>query len=130
MSQQSAASKPSLQGVRIKARKGAVKAQAKHEPTSIYLLFLFLYIITQYSQSSEINSTNTSKLYQRPILILSQQSLSKQVLLLNSLNMQMPYSKSSLSAVFYCQVAASLTMERRRLRSLYSMLKNPRRWTT
>ncbi|KAG6842065.1 hypothetical protein C0991_002719 [Blastosporella zonata] len=33
MSQQSTASKPSLQGVRIKARKGAVKAQAKHEPT-------------------------------------------------------------------------------------------------
>ncbi|KAG5342985.1 Basic leucine zipper and W2 domain-containing protein 1-A [Termitomyces sp. T112] len=33
MSQQSAASKPSLSGVRIKARKGAVKAQAKHEPT-------------------------------------------------------------------------------------------------
>jgi hypothetical protein len=32
MSQPSAASKPSLQGVRIKARKGAVKAQAKHEP--------------------------------------------------------------------------------------------------
>ncbi|RDB16944.1 Basic leucine zipper and W2 domain-containing protein 2 [Hypsizygus marmoreus] len=33
MSQQAAASKPSLQGVRIKARKGAVKAHAKHEPT-------------------------------------------------------------------------------------------------
>ncbi|KAF8532541.1 hypothetical protein JB92DRAFT_599623 [Gautieria morchelliformis] len=33
MSQQQAAPKPSLQGVRIKARKGAVKAQAKHEPT-------------------------------------------------------------------------------------------------
>ncbi|OBZ70960.1 Basic leucine zipper and W2 domain-containing protein 1-A [Grifola frondosa] len=33
MSQQSAASKPSLQGVRIKARKGAVKAHAKHEPS-------------------------------------------------------------------------------------------------
>ncbi|EAU91654.2 basic leucine zipper and W2 domain-containing protein 2 [Coprinopsis cinerea okayama7 len=33
MSQQAATSKPSLQGVRIKARKGAVKAQAKHEPT-------------------------------------------------------------------------------------------------
>ncbi|KZT21440.1 ARM repeat-containing protein [Neolentinus lepideus HHB14362 ss-1] len=32
MSQPSAASKPSLQGVRIKARKGAVKAHAKHEP--------------------------------------------------------------------------------------------------
>ncbi|KIM69316.1 hypothetical protein SCLCIDRAFT_1208716 [Scleroderma citrinum Foug A] len=32
MSQQSTAVKPSLQGVRIKARKGAVKAQAKHEP--------------------------------------------------------------------------------------------------
>ena len=31
MSQQAAA-KPSLQGVRIKARKGAVKAHAKHEP--------------------------------------------------------------------------------------------------
>ncbi|KDQ57630.1 hypothetical protein JAAARDRAFT_69727 [Jaapia argillacea MUCL 33604] len=33
MSQQSAAPKPSLQGVRIKARKGAVKAHAKHEPS-------------------------------------------------------------------------------------------------
>ncbi|KAF8658314.1 hypothetical protein AX16_002083 [Volvariella volvacea WC 439] len=33
MSQQANATKPSLQGVRIKARKGAVKAQAKHEPT-------------------------------------------------------------------------------------------------
>lgn len=33
MSQQSTTPKPSLQGVRIKARKGAVKAQAKHEPT-------------------------------------------------------------------------------------------------
>ena len=33
MSQQAAAAKPSLQGVRIKARKRAVKASAKHEPT-------------------------------------------------------------------------------------------------
>ncbi|KAJ3825094.1 hypothetical protein EV361DRAFT_799365 [Lentinula raphanica] len=33
MSTQQSAPKPSLQGVRIKARKGAVKAQAKHEPT-------------------------------------------------------------------------------------------------
>ncbi|KAH7924268.1 ARM repeat-containing protein [Leucogyrophana mollusca] len=33
MSQQPTATKPSLQGVRIKARKGAVKAQAKHEPS-------------------------------------------------------------------------------------------------
>ncbi|KAF9805674.1 hypothetical protein IEO21_08970 [Rhodonia placenta] len=33
MSQQQTAPKPSLQGVRIKARKGAVKAHAKHEPT-------------------------------------------------------------------------------------------------
>ncbi|KAI0321176.1 ARM repeat-containing protein [Amylostereum chailletii] len=33
MSQQQTAAKPSLQGVRIKARKRAVKAQAKHEPT-------------------------------------------------------------------------------------------------
>ncbi|KAJ6475368.1 hypothetical protein C8R47DRAFT_1220829 [Mycena vitilis] len=33
MSLQSSAPKPSLQGVRIKARKGAVKAHAKHEPT-------------------------------------------------------------------------------------------------
>ncbi|TFK75446.1 ARM repeat-containing protein [Pluteus cervinus] len=32
MSQQPNATKPSLQGVRIKARKGAVKAHAKHEP--------------------------------------------------------------------------------------------------
>ncbi|KAH9162994.1 hypothetical protein EDB89DRAFT_1912971, partial [Lactarius sanguifluus] len=35
MSQQQSAAKPSLQGVRIKARKGAVKAQAKHEPTGV-----------------------------------------------------------------------------------------------
>ncbi|XP_006461085.1 hypothetical protein AGABI2DRAFT_150878 [Agaricus bisporus var. bisporus H97] len=33
MSQQPGAAKPSLQGVRIKARKGAVKAHAKHEPS-------------------------------------------------------------------------------------------------
>ncbi|KAF5393331.1 hypothetical protein D9757_000581 [Collybiopsis confluens] len=33
MSTPAAASKPSLQGVRIKARKGAVKANAKHEPS-------------------------------------------------------------------------------------------------
>jgi len=33
MSQQQSVPKPSLQGVRIKARKGAVKAHAKHEPT-------------------------------------------------------------------------------------------------
>ncbi|KAK7692590.1 hypothetical protein QCA50_004220 [Cerrena zonata] len=33
MSQQSTAAKPSLQGVRIKARKGAVKAHAKREPS-------------------------------------------------------------------------------------------------
>jgi len=32
MSSQSTAAKPTLQGVRIKARKGVVKAQAKHEP--------------------------------------------------------------------------------------------------
>ncbi|KAJ6499298.1 hypothetical protein C8R45DRAFT_981893 [Mycena sanguinolenta] len=32
-SSQSSAAKPSLQGVRIKVRKGAVKAHAKHEPT-------------------------------------------------------------------------------------------------
>ena len=129
MSQQSAASKPSLQGVRIKARKGAVKAQAKHEPTSRYILLSKFTSIMSF-QSSEINSTNISKLYQRPILILSQQSSSKQVPLLNSSNMQMPYSRSSLSAVFCSQVAASLTMERRHLRSLYSMRKNLRRWTT
>lgn len=33
---QSTAAKPSLQGVRIKARKRAVKAQAKHEPAGAY----------------------------------------------------------------------------------------------
>ena len=39
MSQQQAVPKPSLQGVRIKARKGAVKAQAKHEPTGEFEIF-------------------------------------------------------------------------------------------
>lgn len=38
MSQQPAAAKPTLQGVRIRARKGAVKAHAKHEPTSESML--------------------------------------------------------------------------------------------
>ncbi|KAJ8519947.1 hypothetical protein ONZ45_g3170 [Pleurotus djamor] len=45
MSQQSTAPKPSLQGVRIKARKGAVKAQAKHEP-SVFRDQLFKYFET------------------------------------------------------------------------------------
>ncbi|KAH9485402.1 Basic leucine zipper and W2 domain-containing protein 2 [Psilocybe cubensis] len=45
MSQQSAAAKPSLQGVRIKARKGAVKAQAKHEP-SVFRDQLFKHLET------------------------------------------------------------------------------------
>ncbi|KAK7057189.1 hypothetical protein R3P38DRAFT_2839838 [Favolaschia claudopus] len=45
-SQQSSAAKPSLQGVRIKARKGAVKAQAKHEPTSIFRDQLYKHLET------------------------------------------------------------------------------------
>ena len=43
MSQQPAAAKPSLQGVRIKARKGTVKAQAKHEPSGPYQKNLIKY---------------------------------------------------------------------------------------
>ena len=42
MSTQQAAAKPSLQGVRIKARKGAVKAQAKHEPSGAYAIRHFV----------------------------------------------------------------------------------------
>ena len=42
MSQQQTV-KPSLQGVRIKARKGTVKAQAKHEPTGKSLEKLLSY---------------------------------------------------------------------------------------
>lgn len=42
MSQQSTASKPSLTGVKIKARKGAVKAQAKHEPSGQYFAAIML----------------------------------------------------------------------------------------
>ncbi|KAI0341974.1 eukaryotic translation initiation factor 5C [Trametopsis cervina] len=45
MSTQQAAAKPSLQGVRIKARKGAVKAHAKHEP-SIFRDQLYKYLET------------------------------------------------------------------------------------
>lgn len=37
MSTPQQAPKPSLTGVRIKARKGAVKAQAKHEPQGEFL---------------------------------------------------------------------------------------------
>lgn len=40
MSQQPAAAKPTLQGVRIKARKRAVKASAKHEPTGEHRAFV------------------------------------------------------------------------------------------
>ena len=61
MSQQSAASKPSLQGVRIKARKGAVKAQAKHEPTSIYLLILFYFISSQCLLSLQRSTLQTPR---------------------------------------------------------------------
>ena len=42
MSQQSTAPKPSLTGVKIKARKGAVKAQAKHEPSGQYFAAIML----------------------------------------------------------------------------------------
>ncbi|EKM54281.1 uncharacterized protein PHACADRAFT_258024 [Phanerochaete carnosa HHB-10118-sp] len=45
MSTQQAAAKPSLQGVRIKARKGAVKAHAKHEP-SVFRDQLYKYLET------------------------------------------------------------------------------------
>ncbi|KAF7793853.1 hypothetical protein EIP86_004974 [Pleurotus ostreatoroseus] len=45
MSTQSAPAKPSLQGVKIKARKGAVKAHAKHEP-SIFRDQLYKHIET------------------------------------------------------------------------------------
>ncbi|KAI0793209.1 eukaryotic translation initiation factor 5C [Abortiporus biennis] len=45
MSQQSTTAKPSLQGVRIKARKGAVKAHAKHEP-AVFRDQLFKHIET------------------------------------------------------------------------------------
>ena len=40
MSSQTATAKPTLQGVRIKARKGVVKAQAKHEPAGNLLYSL------------------------------------------------------------------------------------------
>lgn len=39
----SSTAKPSLQGVRIKARKGAVKAHAKHEPAGTSLVLPFLH---------------------------------------------------------------------------------------
>ncbi|GJE94984.1 eukaryotic translation initiation factor 5C [Phanerochaete sordida] len=45
MSTQQAAAKPSLQGVRIKARKGAVKAHAKHEP-AVFRDQLYKYLET------------------------------------------------------------------------------------
>ncbi|KIP11626.1 hypothetical protein PHLGIDRAFT_17953 [Phlebiopsis gigantea 11061_1 CR5-6] len=45
MSTQQTAAKPSLQGVRIKARKGAVKAHAKHEP-SVFRDQLYKYLET------------------------------------------------------------------------------------
>ena len=51
MSQQSAASKPSLTGVKIKARKRAVQAQAKHEPAgmlSCHSARTWLLIVTKF----------------------------------------------------------------------------------
>lgn len=70
MSQQSTASKPSLQGVRIKARKGAVKAHAKHEPTSWSPVFP-LHVANPPVKSSEISSTSTLKLSPKEISIRS-----------------------------------------------------------
>lgn len=68
MSQPSA--KPSLQGVRIKARKGAVKAQAKHEPTSEIYSIQSQILVKIIFQSSEINFTNILKLFPKAISIL------------------------------------------------------------
>ena len=52
MSQQSSTAKPSLQGVRIKARKGAVKAQAKHEPIGLQIAWYQSQMPTDFSSSS------------------------------------------------------------------------------
>ena len=66
MSQQSTASKPSLSGVKIKARKRTVQAQAKHEPNGASALYHSLIFPWHRSrpddfllQSSEISSTST-----------------------------------------------------------------------
>ena len=76
MSQQSAAAKPSLQGVRIKARKGAVKAQAKHEPTGEHRYTrLTTDTPTQphihHVQSLETSFSNTLKTFRPAISTLS-----------------------------------------------------------
>ena len=52
MSQQQSTAKPSLQGVRIKARKGAVKAHAKHEPTGTSRRSFFTQPLTPFSLPS------------------------------------------------------------------------------
>ena len=106
MSQQPATSKPSLQGVRIKARKGAVKAQAKHEPTGITFFYSFTYIlIFELVQYSETSSSNTLKPSTRAISTLIQQSSSRQAQRSSSSSMQMSSSSSSSSAGFSSQEA-------------------------
>lgn len=74
MSQQAAAAKPSLQGVRIKARKGAVKAQAKHEPSSTHNISTYVLFLSNLSQYLETNSTNILKQSQKATLTLTPQN--------------------------------------------------------
>lgn len=57
MSQQASAPKPSLSGVRIKARKGAVKAQAKHEPAGLQSTQLSLHDVQDTCTYAPHNST-------------------------------------------------------------------------
>ena len=84
MSQQAAASKPSLQGVKIKARKGAVKAQAKHEPSGMHLIILAPIYAHRTRQSSETSSINILTPSQTTTLTHLPQSLYRLDPLLNS----------------------------------------------
>lgn len=132
MSQQQTAPKPSLQGVRIKARKGAVKAQAKHEPSG--KCFSATRSCSQlndiYGKFSETNSINTSKQSPRVILTPLHPNLSKPVLLSNISSMQTHCLKSYSSAVFFNREGAMLMMVHHHPHSRSSRQRSPPRWMT
>jgi hypothetical protein len=81
-------------------------------------------------QSSETNSSNTSKPFQKAISTLSPQNSYKQDLLLNFSNMQTPFSRSSSSAAFSSQADPSSTMVHLYHPSRSSTPKSPSRLTT
>ena len=132
MSQQQAVPKPSLQGVRIKARKGAVKAQAKHEPTGEFEIFkaCVLAMTRMVGEFFATSSINILKPSPRVTLTPLHPSSSKPVLPLNISNMPMHSSKFYSLVAFFSPGGVTSMMGHPHPHSRSSRQRSLLRWMT